>query len=96
MITNSEFVNNEAKNGGAIHFECSTFCSYQLENVTCSGNTAVEKGGCFHYADYRPELTNITYSMNEAPYGPNIASYGSGFILEGIGNKEIEASLPSG
>ena len=38
-------------------------------------NTAIKQGGAIYYAYVRPNLRNIEYVNNSAPYGHNIGSY---------------------
>ena len=38
-------------------------------------NTAAKQGGSIYYTYVRPNLTNIEYVNNSAPYGHNIGSY---------------------
>ena len=76
-IQNTTFVNNTAINGGAISFECSDMLNWALtvSNINFTTNYAVSKGGAIYYNFARPNLNQITYANNTAPYGPNIASY---------------------
>lgn len=47
----------------------------KLINVEFRNNRARDSGGAIWYDAYRPSMTNVTFTNNTAPYGPNIASY---------------------
>ena len=76
-VFNLTLDHNTAQTGGAMHISCDTFdiCQNIIYSSTFSNNTAVEQGGAINYDFRRPELSNITFDNNQAPYGPNIASY---------------------
>lgn len=46
-------------------------------------------GGGIYYNLIRPEMENITYINNSAPYGPNIASYSVKIVERGTQNNKI-------
>ena len=39
-----------------------------------SNNVAVTSGGAFYYPNYWPEMENISFVNNSAPYGSDIGS----------------------
>ncbi len=64
-LTNMSFTDNSAKYGGgmAINF----YTKPTLEDITFSGNTAIEGGGGIYIRDNaKPTLTDITFSDNTA------------------------------
>jgi predicted outer membrane repeat protein len=92
MIANSSFINNTAKSGGAIYFDCSSMmiCGLSITDTTFDSNAASVKGGAIYYGFGRPQLKNVTNSNNSAPYGPNLASYA--VKIKMLGNDEMVIS----
>jgi len=82
-FVNCTFTRVKARVGGAIYlgWDKGFFCSYSLQNLVFQSNEAREEGGAIFYTLYRPEIINVTYSGNSAPYGPNIGSYPVKVIL---------------
>ena len=76
-ISNTNFINNTAIQGGAISNECLNINDWNLviNSSLFVSNTAFSQGGAIYYNFARPNLNQITYANNTAPYGPNIASY---------------------
>ena len=79
-LTDTEFIENRAFMGGAIHMRCpkSSICDYELIDCTFTDNRAMQRGGAIHYYDFRPVLSNVSFMDNTSPYGPDIGSYSSG------------------
>ncbi|CDW72378.1 UNKNOWN [Stylonychia lemnae] len=71
-LINNKFENNQAKDGGAIAFQCS-----RLENNTFNKNIASLQGGAVYYNKHRPLKldSNQFDTQNYAPYGSNIAGF---------------------
>ena len=46
------------------------------------------KGGAINYEGKWPQMSDIIFAGNEAPYGSNIASYGSKLLLKLDGSEE--------
>ena len=76
-MRNMTFEYNFAQTGGAIHIKCNIYdiCQNIISNSIFSNNIAIKQGGAINYDFRRPELSNLTFSNNEAVYGPNITSY---------------------
>jgi predicted outer membrane repeat protein len=78
-IFDSSFSNNTSTNrGGGIYMGCSVTtnykCYYSLTNTSFTNNSAVEGGGLSFYRT-KPSFNNVTFFLNSATYGPDIASY---------------------
>jgi len=76
-ISDSEFINNSARQGAAIYFDCNlmSLCNLSVQNTLFRLNNATRMGGAIYYSFKRPDLPNIVFENNTAPYGPNLASY---------------------
>ena len=77
IMQNISFMSNTAQSGGAVNIDCDTYdiCQNIISNSTFSNNTAAEQGGAIFYNYRRPEMPDIKFSNNTAPYGSNIGSY---------------------
>ena len=82
-IYNSSFSNNLASYGGGIvlSWKLKLPCLSVLNNVTFKNNISSRQGGAIYYDLYRPNMTNVIFINNTAPYGPNIASYPVKIVL---------------
>ncbi|CAI2379704.1 unnamed protein product [Moneuplotes crassus] len=71
------FESNTALKGGAIAFECTSShnCKLGMANSIFINNTGVAEGGAISYNYSPPSQTNVTFEGNQAPYGPDYASY---------------------
>ena len=76
-ISDSEFINNTASQGAAIYFGCNlmSLCNLSAQNTLFRLNNAIKMGGAIYYSFKRPDLSNIVFENNSAPYGPDLASY---------------------
>jgi hypothetical protein len=86
-IENSIFFNNSASNGGALHFNCSTFnlsiveksleekwnglCDFRLKNNSFKGNRGLQAGGGYFWLGEKPKGENSNFFIG------NKALYGS-------------------
>ena len=77
IVDNCTFINNQAKNGGAIKIDCSYLipCHNAILNSKFINNSALNEGGAIKYTSYPPILSNNSFENNIGIYGPNIASY---------------------
>ena len=76
-ISNSNFTENTAIDGGAIYFSCLGIrkCNLDITDSHFKSNKAVLSGGAIKYNVYRPTMQNNIFENNTAAYGPNIGSY---------------------
>ena len=76
-ISNSRFINCEAKRGGWMALLCNkdTICSYNINMSQFDNSVAHVKGGAIYYDLYRPKMDDVTFKNNSAIYGNDIASY---------------------
>lgn len=97
-IKGSEFINNTGIDGGAIRFECSkeaTYCDLNLEkmddhNTILQNNTALAQGGALYYSSVKPAIQDVLFNSNFAPYGSDIASYGTQILDSQTGLNYIQ------
>ena len=77
LLHNSKFISNIATAGGAVYFDCTSLskCHLRILNCEMSSNTATREGGAIYYGYKRPEISEVVFSNNIAPYGNDIASY---------------------
>ena len=90
-IYNSSFTNNLASYGGGIALSCTSTLPWLsvLNNVAFKNNTSSKQGGAIYYDLYRPNMTNVIFINNTAPYGPNIASYPVKIVLANSNTTDI-------
>jgi len=50
-------------------------CEFQLDRNKFERNTATQKGGGYFYNKFRPTTNSDSFVDNDAPYGPDMASY---------------------
>ena len=64
-------------------------CEYVIHNTSFINNTADLQGGAIHYYDFWPTITHTQFIDNTAPYGHDIGSYASGYVIDGITDKHM-------
>lgn len=80
LIENCEFKNNEAKQGGAILFNCTSFvndnqCIWTIRKSFFENNKAEKRGGALHWLNRKPLIENDNiFQNNEAQKGPDFSS----------------------
>ncbi|CDW75942.1 UNKNOWN [Stylonychia lemnae] len=86
----SNFIQNYAKDGGAIALICSPSitCKYDVDSNEFNSNYATTKGGAIYYNKHRPQIfqNNVFKSGNYAPYGPELAGYPYSVIVKAYDN----------
>ena len=90
-IFNSSFANNVASYGGGLVLSWTITLPWltTLNNVTFINNTSSQQGGAIYYDLYRPNMTNVIFVNNTAPYGPNIASYPVKIVIANSNTTDI-------
>lgn len=75
------FKDNKAvnKEGGSMYLDCddltNNICSYSISNTIFDNSTAKLTGGGIKYNFYKPVMTNVNFTNNNAEYGQNYSSY---------------------
>ncbi|CDW87610.1 UNKNOWN [Stylonychia lemnae] len=86
----SNFIENYAKDGGALALICSPSitCIYDIDTNQFTSNYATTKGGAIYYNKHRPQkLSNNVFNIgNYAPYGPEMAGYPYSVIVQSYDN----------
>ena len=98
-LYNSTANQNIAQNGAAISIRCSNYdlCDNKIAGSSFESNAAEVKGGAIYYNFRRPQITDIKFTNNSAPYGSNIASYSVKIIEQTSKNASITFNnIPSG
>jgi predicted outer membrane repeat protein len=79
-ITHSSFFNNSATQGrgGAFELGCeeASPCYMSVSHSNFANNSAALDGGAIYWSKQEPQLVNLTFSHNSAPYGNDVASFG--------------------
>jgi predicted outer membrane repeat protein len=79
-ITHSSFFNNSATQGrgGALELGCyvASPCYMSVSHSNFTNNSAALDGGAIYWSKQEPQLVNLTFSHNSAPYGKDVASFG--------------------
>lgn len=50
-------------------------CNFLISNSVFKSNSASKQGGAINFNDVVPELWNLTFENNSAPYGHDVSSY---------------------
>ena len=89
-IVNTSILDSTSQIGAGARYYCNEpYCANSLDNVTFMNCNAVEKGGAIFYDVFRPNMTNVTFSDNTAPYGPDIASYPVKMVINGTNSTSM-------
>ena len=97
-VTNSQFEENTAGEGGAIWLDCAfaEICNFFIANSVFRNNSAAIKGGGISWKAVKPQLVNLTFSGNTAAYGTDVASYPISIVLDNVSKRSLQsAKIPN-